>query len=218
VVEWGKIKLIGGGRLNGFVAFNERRNAEGKEPFSADAYARLREIRGYRLNERRIENGERPLSDRRYVSYVKALRSERNQPPLQEDERPDYICSNVRGYLSIPGGRLVGVMAGYFDDPASENSGVVMEWPNPLPRALMHTGWTCRLVARRIRNEIRAEWEKRRQRMRRLSERRRASQQVPDFLRRGAEEPVQRAPDPIPLDAAAVAQDVTQSSATLPDR
>jgi hypothetical protein len=218
VVEWGKIKLIGGGRLNGFVAFNDRRSAEGKEPFSADAYARLREIRGYRLNERRIENGERPLSDRRYVSYVKALRSERDQPPLQEDERPDYICSNVRGYLSIPGGRLVGVMAGYFDDPASENFGVVMEWPNPLPRALMSTGWACRLVARRIRNEIRAEWEKRRQRMRRLSERRRAAQQVPDFLRRGAEEPAQRVPDPIPIDAAGVAQDVTQRSATLPDR
>jgi hypothetical protein len=218
VVEWGKVKLIGGSRLNGYAAFNERRAGEGKAGFSPDQYARLKEIRGYRLNEHRIDDGERPLSDRRYVSFVRALRTERGEAALQEEERPDYVCSNVRGYLSIPGARLVSVMARYFEDPASESYGVVMEWPNPLPRALMQTTWLRRLVARRIRNEIVSEWEKRRQRMRRLSERRRTAQHVPEYLRRGVDEAQDIAPEAVPLDAANIDQDAAKTRATLTDR
>jgi hypothetical protein len=218
VVEWGKVKLIGGSRLNGYAAFNERRMSEGKAGFSPDQYARLREVRGFRYNERRIDEGEKPLSDRRYMSFVKALRTERGDPPLRDDERPDFVCSNVRGYLSIPGARLVSVMARYFDDPASENYGVVMEWPNPLPRALMHTNWLRRLVASRIRNEIGSEWDRRRQRMRRLSERRRTTQQVPEYLRRGVDASPEVLAEPVSVDAATIAQDAAKSSATVPER
>ncbi len=186
VVEWGKTKLVGGGRLNGFVAFNERRRNEGLCPFTADQYARLKEIRGYRFNERRVDAGELAFSDRRYLSFVAALRRERDELPLADDERPDYVCSNVRGYMSIPGTRLVAVVPDYFNDPASADYGVVIEWPNPIPSRLVNTRWVQRIVAGRIRSEVQREWEGRKRRVRGRSAARRAGR-VPPYLRRPAE-------------------------------
>ena len=66
VVQGGKTKLIGGSRLTGFTSFNERREAEGKQPLSAGAYARLKEIRGFRINEHRVDEGDAPLPEVEY--------------------------------------------------------------------------------------------------------------------------------------------------------
>ena len=74
VVGGGKAKLIGGSRLNGFVAFHERRRSEGKQPHSADAYARLREIRSFRINEYRLDEGLEPLPDDEYRMVADSIR------------------------------------------------------------------------------------------------------------------------------------------------
>jgi hypothetical protein len=165
VVEWGKSRLIGGSRLNGFVAFNEQRSREGKRSFTADEYARLREIRGYRLNEARLDAGLAPFSDEEYRVAVNDLRWLNGQPELEENAAPDYVCSNLRGYLSIPGARMVEVVPDYFADDASDNYGVVIEWPNPLPAAVRWFGPAKSFVAGRIRSEIRSEWETRKRRL-----------------------------------------------------
>ena len=107
VVGWGKKKMIGGGRLNGFVSFNEHRAHEGKAPIAADAYARLREIRGFRINERRLDDGLPPLGDEAYVELANSINAVNGLPALEAEQRPDYVCANVRGYMSIPGARLV---------------------------------------------------------------------------------------------------------------
>ena len=165
VVQWGKDRFIGGGRLNGFVAFNDHRLSEGKRAFAAGEYANLREIRGYRINELRIEQGLPVLPDDQYVTLVNGQRARNNEPPLDDDVRPDYVCSNMRGYLSIPGSYVVELIPGYFPDPASDDWGVVIAWDNPLPRALrslLLKGY----VARRIRREVAAEWEERKLKVR----------------------------------------------------
>jgi hypothetical protein len=165
VVSWGKAKMIGGGRLTGFASFNEHRAHEGKAPLSADQYARLREIRGHRINERRLDDGLAPLDDDAHVALVNSLNSMNGLPPLGPDERPDYVCSNVRGYMSIPGARMVEVAPNYFPDEASDNWGVVIDWTNPLPAALRKVPVLKSFVASRIRHEVRAEWEARKVRV-----------------------------------------------------
>ncbi len=165
VVAWGKKKMIGGGRLTGFVSFNEHRQHEGKSAISADDYARLREIRGFRLNEHQLDDGLAPLDDDAYVRRANEINAVNGKPPVEADVRPDYVCSNVRGYMSIPGARMVQVAANYFPDAASDNWGVIIDWTNPLPGALRHVPGLRTLVARRIRHEVRAEWEARKVRM-----------------------------------------------------
>jgi hypothetical protein len=187
VVEWGKQTFVGGSRLNGFVAFNERRASEGKPPLGAEQYARLREVRGYRLNESRLDAGRELLSDDAYLREVAQLLDAQGKPPLGEDEVPDYVCANVRSYMSIPGMRLVRTVPDYFDDPPSANYGVLGEWRNPLPRPLQDVPLLRRWVAARIRTEVRQEWDRRKQRVRERAARR-SAQQVPQFLRRDDEE------------------------------
>ncbi len=183
VVEGGKTKLIGGSRLTGFTSFNERREAEGKSRMSADDYARLREIRGFRFNEARFDEGQPPLSDEAYCALANAMRSEQGLSRLTDDDTPDFVCSNVRGYMSIPGAQLIRVVADYFRDPASANFGVIIEWPNPIPRPLRSVGPIKSFVVRRIREGIAAEWEQRKQRLRDLAAQR-ARERVPGFLSR----------------------------------
>lgn len=182
ILERGMKKMIGGSRLNGFVSFNDRRRSEGKRPFTADEYARLREIRGYRLNEARLDEGLEPLPDDEYVRLAGTPRSDNGGEPSSDEDGPDYVCSNVRGYMGIPGAHLVEVVPDYFDDPASDNYGVVIDWMNPLPRMIKHIPWVKRWAANQIRREVRAEWEARKQRMRELSKRR-AAERVPGYLR-----------------------------------
>jgi hypothetical protein len=212
VVEWGKAKLIMGSRLNGFVAFNARREAEGKRPFIADEYARLREIRRYRLNEERVDAGLSPLTDEEYVRVIAQLRAEREQPPLQEREAPDYVCSNLRGYMSIPGARMVEVIPGYFNDLASENYGVLVQWLNPLPIPVRHLPWLRRWVAVRIRSEVLGEWDRRRLQVRERAARR-AAEQVPEFLRKEGEAPAEPA---VPVAQAAVRSDAGEDGSASP--
>ena len=200
VVEWGKAKLVGGCRLNGYVGFNKRRSAEGLRPVSAREYATLREVRGHRLNEERIDVGLPPLSDEAYMRRLELLRAD-NGRLLQEDETADYVCSNVRGYLSLPGTRLCAVMPDYFPDASSDNYGVLLEWPNPLPRPLRQISWLQAWVAQRIRSEVHNEWELRKQRLRELAARR-AAKRVPDYLRRDGHQEAVPAPvaEPVPVD------------------
>jgi hypothetical protein len=212
VVEWGKTKLITGSRLNGFVAFNERRTSDRKRPFTADEYARLSEIRGYRLNEERMDAGVAPLSDEDYLRIVAKLRIEVGQSPLQDDETPDYVCSNLRGYLSLPGARMIAVIPDYFADAASGNYGVLLEWLNPLPRPLRHVPWLRRWVAARIRSEVRAEWDRRKQRVRERASRR-AGEQVPEFLRKRGEAPAESS---VPVAQATVSSDAGEDGSALP--
>ena len=212
VVEWGKRKFVGGSRLNGFVAFNERRKSEGKPPISPDRYAWLREIRGYRLNEERLNAGQSPLADAEYARRVAQLRADHGQPPLSEDDAPDHICSNIRSYKSIPGIRLVRVVPDYFDDPASDNYGVLGEWLNPLPRPLMYVPWLRRWVAARIRSEVRQEWGRRKERVRERAASR-VAEQVPEFLRKTGEAPAEPA---VPAAQATVRSDVGEDGSALP--
>jgi hypothetical protein len=197
VIEWEKKKLIGGSRLNGFMSFNERRAFEGKPALTADQYARLREVRGFRLNEERIDQGLPPLSD---ADYMKVAR--RSGTQLVDDEggeatAPDYVCSNVRGYMSIPGARLIAVVPNYFADPPSANYGVLIEGLNPLPPLLRKIGPLKHLLARRIRRAVRAELEARQLAMRGRSRRRRAGEPVPEFLRRSdTDQPAPEAAEP----------------------
>jgi hypothetical protein len=165
VVQWGKSRFVGGGRLNGFVAFNEHRTSEGRRPFQAGEYANLREIRGYRMNELRIEQGLPVLGDDEYVTLVNQQRARNGMEALDAEERPDYVCSNMRGYLSIPGSYVVELIPGYFPDPSSDDWGVVMAWDNPVPRPLRRLPFLNGLVANRIRSEVRAEWEARKARV-----------------------------------------------------
>ena len=187
VVNGGKTKLIGGSRLNGFKSFNERRVMEGNEPFSADAYARLKEVRGFRINERCLDGGNRPLPDAEYRALASQMRISRREAPLSEDDVPDYVCSNVRGYMSIPGAQLVRVVADYFRDPASADYGVIIEWPNPIPKAFRHIPFIKQLVVKRIRQEIAAEWEQRKQHLRSVAARR-SRRPIPEYLRKDASE------------------------------
>jgi hypothetical protein len=179
VVEWNKDRFIGGARLNGFVAFNEHRVAEGRRPFAPGEYANLREIRGMRLNELRIEQGLPALRDDTYVAEVNQLRQRNEQPPLADGEKPDYVCANLRGYLSIPGSFVVELIPGYFPDPSSDDWGVVIAWDNPVPRLLRHVPWVKSFVANRIRAAVGAEWEARKRHVRQAA-RTRAAQRRPD--------------------------------------
>ena len=181
VVGGGKAKFIGGSRLNGFVAFNERRRSEGKQPHSADAYARLREIRSFRINELRRDEGLEPLPDDEYRVVADCIRRERGASPLTDEDTPDYVCSNLRGYMSIPGARMVDVVPNYFRDPASADYGVVLEWANPIPRPIRHIPAVRNFVVRKIRQEIMAEWERRKLR---LLAKRRAMERAPEYLRK----------------------------------
>jgi hypothetical protein len=188
VVEWNKRRFIGGGRLNGLAAFNDHRASEGRRAFVAGEYANLKEIRGFRINEFRIEQGLPVLSEPEYMAVANQQRSRNNQPPLADGEAMDFVCSNLRGYLSIPGSYVVELIPGYFPDPSSDDWGVVIAWDNPLPAALRWIAPVRHFVANRIRHEVRAEWELRKQRVKehaRLRSRMRA-QQVPVRI----EEPV----------------------------
>ena len=187
VVEGGRKKLIGGSRLNGFVSFNERRQAEGKRPFTANEYARLREIRGHRINERRIDDGLDVLADDEYVALVRAGRNQNGRSLSANGDGPDYICSNLRGYMSLPGARMMGAIPDYFDDPSSGDYGVVIEWWNPLPVVVRHVPFAKRWAARQIRRGVRDEWESRKRRLREHAQRREA-ERVPEFLRRARED------------------------------
>jgi hypothetical protein len=202
VVEQGRAKMVGGSRLNGFVTFNNHRAGEGRRLFSAEEYASLREVRGYRFNEERIGASLPPLADDVYVTQVDAVRAERGLSPLAEDETPDYVCSNMRGYLGIPGTRIAAVMPGYFPDESSDNYGVLIEWPNPLPRLVRHVPLLTAWVAGRIRSEVSAEWEQRRQHVHEQAARR-ALERVPEYLRREAR-PIseeEAATRPVPAEA-----------------
>jgi hypothetical protein len=161
IVEWGKAKFIGGGRLNGFVAFNEHRASEGRRALAPGEYANLREIRGQHINEVRIEQGMPTLGDDEYVTLVNQQQARNGAAELSEDERPDYVCSNLRGYLSIPGSYVVELIPGYFPDPSSDNWGVVMAWDNPIPKPFRRLPLLKTFVANRIRKEVRGEWEER---------------------------------------------------------
>ena len=86
-----------------------------------------------------------------------------------DDEKPDYVCANLRGYLSIPGSYVVELIPGYFPDPSSDDWGVVIAWDNPVPRILRHFPWLKGLVANRIRAAVSAEWEARKQHVRQLA-------------------------------------------------
>ena len=183
VVEGGKAKLMIGSRLTGFVSFNGRRRAEDKEPLSADAYARLKEIRGFRINELRLDAGKQPLADDDYRVLVAKMRYEAGESPPVDDDAPDYVCSNVRGYMSIPGVSIVRVAPNYFHDPASADYGVIMNWPNPIPRLLRNIAPMKSFVVKRIRDGIADEWELRKQHLRDLAVRRRAKSPIPTYLR-----------------------------------
>jgi hypothetical protein len=178
VVEWGKKELIGGSRLNGYTSFNERRSAEGKSPFSANQYAHLREVRGLRLNEQRIDADLAPLSDAEYTKIAGQSR------PQSDAEAPDYVCSNLRGYMGIPGAHMIGVIPDYFADPASADYGVLIEWANPLPRPIRSLAVAKRWLAAKVRSEVYAELEERQRQMRERSRRIRPGGKVPEFLRR----------------------------------
>lgn len=175
IVGWGKSRFIGGGRLNGFVAFNEHRTSEGKRPFAPGEYASLREIRGYRINEVRIEQGLPILPDDQYVTLVNAQLARNGAEPLSDDDKPDYVCSNLRGYLSIPGSYVVELIPGYFPDPSSDDWGVVIAWDNPIPAWLRHMPILKTIVANRIRSEVKAEWEERKAKVKDQSRRRAAA-------------------------------------------
>ena len=110
-----------------------------------------------------------------------SIRRERGTSPLTDDDTPDYVCSNLRGYMSIPGARMVKVVPNYFRDPSSANYGVVLEWDNPLPRPIRHIPPVKNYVVRKIRQEIMAEWEQRKQR---LLAKRRAMERAPEYLRK----------------------------------
>ncbi len=179
VVEWGKTKMIGGARLNGFASFNEQRTRAGKRAFTADEYARLREIRGYHVHEQRIDNGEPPLSDAAHLDLVNGLRTLNNETALDASDAPDYVCSNLRGYLSIPGAHLVSVAPNYFPDVSSDNWGVVIDWTTPLPRAIRHIPFVKRFAARRIRKEVLSEWEARKRNLRDKAQRRATEARAP---------------------------------------
>ena len=183
VVEGGKAKLMIGSRLTGFVSFNGRRRAEDKEPLSADAYARLKEIRGFRINELRLDAGKQPLADDDYRVLAAKMRYEAGESPPVDDDAPDYVCSNVRGYMSIPGVSIVRVAPNYFHDPASADYGVIMNWPNPIPRLLRNIAPMKSFVVKRIRDGIADEWELRKQHLRDLAVRRRAKSPIPTYLR-----------------------------------
>jgi hypothetical protein len=178
-VEWGKARAITGGRLTGFVAFNEQREREGKPPLEAQDYAKLREIRGHALNEHRLDAGLPPLSDDEYVGLVNGIRSMNGEPPLEPQERPDYVCSNVRGYMAIPGTRIVKVAPNYFRDPSSADWGVVIDWTNPLPVPLRRIVPLRRWLARRMRREIEREWEAHKRDVRERAQRRAARRPAP---------------------------------------
>lgn len=165
VVAWGKQKFIGGARLNGFVAFNEHRAGEGRRPLTADEYANLRELRGHRINERRLDYGLAPLSDEAYVALVDRMRAVGGEPPRAPHERPDYVCSNLRGYMSIPGAHMVAVVPDYFRDASSDDWGVVIDWTNPLPPWLRQLPGVRHFAAGRVRSAVRAEWEERKRRL-----------------------------------------------------
>ena len=210
VVGGGKDRLIGGGRLTGFVSFNERRQAESKEPLSADAYARLREIRGFRINEIRRDEGKEPLRDEEYCVLAADMRREAGASPLAEEDTPDYVCSNGRGYMSIPCARLVRGVPNYFRDPASADYGVVLDWPNPIPRPARHIPIIKRFVMRRIREEIADEWEQRKQHLRDLAVRR-AKKPIPAYLRKNGSSPA--AGDAI--DEPAVVEEVASEKSAL---
>ena len=202
VVEGGKAKLMTGSRLTGFVSFNEQRAADGKPPLSADAYARLKEIRGYRINEQRLDEGEQPVEGAEYRALADQLRHDDGLSPLTDDDTADYVSSNVRAYMSIPGTRLLRVVPGYFPDPASADFGVLMEWPNPIPRPLRNVAPIKSFVVKKIRDGIADEWEQRKQHLRDLAARR-ARQRVPSYLRKPLDE---QAPAGTPREAAAAAQ------------
>ena len=105
------------------------------------------------------------------------------EPALEAEQRPDYVCANVRGYMSIPGARLVRVAPNYFPDAASDNWGVIIDWTNPLPAPLRHLPVVRSLVAMRIRQEVRAEWDARKRRVHeaaRLRTARRVDAAVPE--------------------------------------
>ncbi|MEX2159825.1 MAG: hypothetical protein WEB04_10525 [Dehalococcoidia bacterium] len=182
LVEWNKNRMIGGSRMNGYVSFNERRRAEGKRMFSAEEYVMLREIRGYRLNEERAENGLAPLPDGEYFQHVQAIRAERGEVQLPDDEAADYVCSNVRGYMAVPGAHILRAVPEYYEDPASANYGVLMGLANPLPRPLRLLPFARSWLANRIRREAGRDLEQRRARIRASFERRRATERVPAFL------------------------------------
>lgn len=179
VVEWGKSRFIGGGRLNGFVAFNEHRAGEGRRAFAPGEYANLREIRGFRINEFRIEQGLPVLDDEAYVGLANQQRERNGLRALSDDDQPDYVCSNLRGYLSIPGSYVVELIPGYFPDPSSDDWGVVMAWDNPLPRALRRIPVLKTLAANRIRKEVRDEWESRKAKVHERSRERAAQRPAP---------------------------------------
>jgi len=205
VVEWEKKKLIGGSRLNGFIGFNERRVSEGKAEFTADQYAHLREIRGFRCNEERIDAGLDPLSDDSYRKLADELQLKRNLGTMSEEDAPDYVCSNLRGYMSIPGTRMISVIENYFADAASADYGVLIEWPNPLPAPLRRIGVAKRWVASRVRSAVLAELDERQRVLHERSLRRRsAQQQIPEFLRRDSSE------------AAAPAEGASESEIEMP--
>ncbi|MCH7510903.1 MAG: hypothetical protein IIB19_00920, partial [Chloroflexi bacterium] len=106
---------------------------------------------------------------------------------LADEDVADYVSSNLRAYMSIPGTRLVRVVPGYFPDPASADFGVLLEWPNPIPRLLRHVAPIKSYVVRKIREGINQEWEQRKQHLRDLAARR-ARERVPGYLRRSADE------------------------------
>jgi hypothetical protein len=207
VVAWNKAKAIGGSRLNGFIAFNSRRRSEGKRPFSAEEYATLREVRGYQLNEERRDQGLAALADDAYATAVARLRAERGEEPLPETTAPDYVCSNVRGYMGIPGAHFLRVIPDYFQDSASDDYGVLIEWPNPLPRPLRLLPFVRNWTANSIRRAVRKELDGRRTRLRKAAERR-ARERVPEYLRREEERrpgtPIEK-PAPVIEGAVAVA-------------
>jgi hypothetical protein len=146
--------------------------------FLPDEYARLREIRGYRLNERRSDAGEPPLNDAEYELVVRGVRALNDEPPLDADDHPDYVCSNLRGYLGLPGAEMGKLLPGYFDDPASADWGVLVYWRNPVPRPLRFVSPLNRWLAHRIRNEVRTEWDGRRARVYERARRRSAKQRA----------------------------------------
>lgn len=183
VVEWNKEKMIGVGRLNGFVAFNERRAGEAKRRLAAVEYALLREIRGYRLNEERLDLGREPLADEEYTTTILRLRADRGEQPLPDDEAPDYVCSNIRSYLGVPGITFLRVIPDYFPDPASDNYGVLMEWLNPLPRPLRPASLVRKFVANRIRRETGKAWDEYKARVRDAA-RRRSKEEPPEYLKK----------------------------------
>ena len=83
------------------------------------------------------------------------------------------------------------VVPNYFRDPASADYGVVIDWPNPIPRLVRNMGVIKRFVVRRIRGEIAAEWEQRKQHLRDLAVRR-AKNPIPAYLRTQESSPATR--------------------------